>query len=582
MENDEMDNKSNTHTTENICKNCGKRFIIRKSDYEDYNCRKWFVPERCPSCRRVVRAEREAQKKAIEDAEWQKTRLENQINFEKNINNWRTVSYEDIVPVTGRTLFIIGNGFDMMHGANSSYYSFRDSLGKHNSLREDLETFTTVNDIWADFENALAHINMQFFSSRLNIDTCLDIMGAYDADAGAAEFFMATEFATQTVSDIVEDLPRYFYNWVSKLSIATDDRPLQSMFQKIGDSKVLNFNYTEFVEDLYHVSESSICYIHGCRRKRKGQSRPQLILGHAVGASDVEFEKRDRTQVDMRSPVRREMIYAAQEIAIQQLDYCDKALTKDCSAMIQEHDGFFDDIKEISRIITIGHSLSEVDWPYFAEIISRSENINTVEWYFGCHGLHDLENLEKLIQHFGINKKMVTVFRTDVIKVKMKSIPKESVPKKVQKIKQRCISPNGRWKVQTVGKEIQIVDADTNMATYSVEFPANISSMFFLDDTEMLFMVSNDYPSGIFVFGMKDDSWQLLYELEKNRENNFLTKSLYKIFLYEDRIIFVYNNRVREHSLIDGKMIQSKQFQGARNRSYPGKDVTNLFRVYKR
>jgi hypothetical protein len=90
-------------------------------------------------------------------------------------------------------------------------------------------------------------------------------------------------------------------------------------------------------------------------------------------------------------------------------------------------------------------------------------------------------------------------------------------------------------------------------------------------------MVSNDYPSGIYVFGMKGDSWQLLYELEKNKEYHFFTKSLDRILLYEDKLIFVYNNRVREHSLMDGKMIRSKQFQ-ARNRNYLGKDVTKLFR----
>jgi hypothetical protein len=500
----------------------------------------------------------------------------NQKKFEKNINNWRIISYKEIVPAPGRTLFIIGNGFDMMHGANSSYYSFRDSLSKNNSLRQNLETFTTVNDLWADFENALAHIDMQFFSSRLNIDNWLDIMGAYEEDAGAAEFYMAEETATQIVSDIVDDLQQYFYNWVSKLSIETDDRPLRGMFEKIGDSKFLNFNYTEFVEDLYHIPESSICYIHGCRRKRKGYPKPQLILGHAVGASDAEFDKRDRTQVDMRSPKRREMIYAAQEIVMQQLIECDKALTKDCTAIIQEHDGFFDDIKSISRIITIGHSLSEVDWPYFTEIISRSENMNAVEWYFGCHGLHDLDNLEKLVHHFGIGKEMIAVFRTDMIKVKVKSNPKEIMSKKAPKAKLRCTSPNGMCKVQTLGREIQIVDANTNKVQYLAEFPANITSMFFLD-TEKLFMVSNDYPSGIYVFGMKGDSWQLLYELEKNKEYHFFTKSLDRILLYEDKLIFVYNNRVREHSLMDGKMIRSKQFQ-ARNRNYLGKDVTKLFR----
>lgn len=571
--------KSKLRATENICKNCGKRYIIRKSDYKDYDRRKWDIPERCPSCRRAARLEREIRQKAKEDAKWQKIKSDNQVKFEKELKSWRVISYKEIVPIPERTLFIIGNGFDMMHGADSSYYSFRDSLGKNNSLRQNLETFTTVDDIWADFEKALAHINVQFFYSRFNIDNWLYVMGAYEKDAGDAEFYMAAEAATQAVTDIVDDLQKYFSNWVSKLSVGTD-RPLHNMFTELDGLKILNFNYTEFAEELYHIPESSICYIHGCRRKRKGLPKSRLILGHSVGASDIEFEKRDHTQVDMRSPLRREMIYAAQEIVLQQLINCDKALTKDCTAIIREHERFFDSVRSIARIITIGHSLSEVDWPYFSEIISQLDDINAVEWYFGCHGLHDLENIEKMIRYFGISLEMVTLFRTDVIKVIVKSAPmgtKESTQKKVQKPRPRCTSPDGKWKVQTIGSELQVADANTDKILYAVEFPDQMKSVFFLPDTEKLFMISSGYPSGIYVFGIEDDSWHLLYELEKDTEYHFFTKSLNRILLYKDKLIFVYNNRVREHSLVDGRKIRSRQFKGARNRDYTGKDVTKFF-----
>lgn len=40
---------------------------------------------------------------------------------------------------------------------------------------------------------------------------------------------------------------------------------------------------------MYGVSEKNICYIHGCRRKKKGKSKERLILGHKPGASDEDF-----------------------------------------------------------------------------------------------------------------------------------------------------------------------------------------------------------------------------------------------------------------------------------------------------
>ncbi|HHV19544.1 MAG TPA: hypothetical protein GXZ27_12010 [Thermoanaerobacterales bacterium] len=42
------------------------------------------------------------------------------------------------------TLFVIGNGFDIMHGVPSSYYNFRDTIGKNNILRFTLETYILI------------------------------------------------------------------------------------------------------------------------------------------------------------------------------------------------------------------------------------------------------------------------------------------------------------------------------------------------------------------------------------------------------------------------------------------------------
>lgn len=81
---------------------------------------------------------------------------------------------------------------------------------------------------------------------------------------------------------IAEELPKRFSKWVNKLYIRTDDRPLRNI---LGAGLVLNFNYTEFVETLYGVDKSNVCYIHGCRRKIKGQPRDNLILGHMPGDS---------------------------------------------------------------------------------------------------------------------------------------------------------------------------------------------------------------------------------------------------------------------------------------------------------
>ncbi len=39
------------------------------------------------------------------------------------------------------SLFIIGNGFDIMHGVPSSYYNFRDFIGRNIILRFTLDAY---------------------------------------------------------------------------------------------------------------------------------------------------------------------------------------------------------------------------------------------------------------------------------------------------------------------------------------------------------------------------------------------------------------------------------------------------------
>ena len=47
---------------------------------------------------------------------------------------------------------------------------------------------------------------------------------------------------------------------IESLKIQTQDRPLKNL---IRNQRVLCFNYTEFVENLYDVDSDTICYIHG-------------------------------------------------------------------------------------------------------------------------------------------------------------------------------------------------------------------------------------------------------------------------------------------------------------------------------
>ena len=113
------------------CKECGVRFFTEgeKEFYIKHNLR---FPNRCKRCREIAKLETGNCKEKDETIE---------INFE--------IIYADGFndSITDNALYIIGNGFDLMHGVKSSYYDFRNTIGKNNYLRICLETFISKIDI---------------------------------------------------------------------------------------------------------------------------------------------------------------------------------------------------------------------------------------------------------------------------------------------------------------------------------------------------------------------------------------------------------------------------------------------------
>lgn len=66
--------------------------------------------------------------------------------------------------MTDNVLYLIGNGFDLHHGVQSSYGAFRDWLQKH-----DYETYNIYQSVcnydalWSDFETGMAYVSRDCF-----------------------------------------------------------------------------------------------------------------------------------------------------------------------------------------------------------------------------------------------------------------------------------------------------------------------------------------------------------------------------------------------------------------------------------
>lgn len=305
-----------------------------------------------------------------------------------------------------RSLFIIGNGFDLMHGVSSSYYNFRDFLGRNNGLRNALEIYIKRDDLWADLEESLAHLD-----DEAMLETTNDMMDIFDVqeqdndDFSAADFFMAAEAAIAPAQIIMRELPGEFRKWISTLKSSKSAKPLADILSK--KSNFINFNYTEFLETIYEVPKNNIWYIHGDRRK----NNKELILGHAPGA---QFEdETDSNKMNSKGmSVKNQTAYDLRETAGYGLiDYYDDT-TKKSTDVIKDNKDKFETFTQAENIIVIGHSLSQVDYLYFKKIIKHNHRAADINWYISWYSSEDLERIEQFVTQMGILNSKVRFFRT--------------------------------------------------------------------------------------------------------------------------------------------------------------------------
>lgn len=522
-----------------ICKTCGKEFLCNTK--ETY----------CRICNKKWHQEQEMLRKEADDKKWQEEKKKQEALFEQKILNYHPIEIADICPSV-KTLYIIGNGFDLMHRVPSSYYSFRDSLGKRNGLRESLELALTEEDIWADFENALGTLNLDLMGSRHIVNMWLDNFGYYDdEDAGAAEFYMAVEAAANPIINLVEELHPAFRRWINRLEIGTDDKPLSGLI--CADGKVLDFNYTEFIETLYGVHNYNICYIHGNRTRNE-----QLILGHKSDVT-LPFYEKERKPKNHRQAV----IDVAQENVFDIIGQYDDMLTKNSREIIGRHQDFFSGLKEIDQIVVLGHSLSGVDWDYFAEV---KRNVKSAHWYLGIFCLNDLRNMEKLIQTMDI--KEYSVFRTDVIWTKANKIATENL-RITNKIKPQVYKNNDN--MVTISDTYKLMVDDE----FELILSNSVRKVVFVG--EFILVKIDDLGGSILLLGRQEKTWRFVNRLESFEHQSLINRRLNHIYYEGNVITFVYNNRIRKYDLKSGELIVNKQLRNAKSKEYSGVDIINQF-----
>lgn len=283
-------------------------------------------------------------------------------------------------------LYMIGNGFDLWHGIPSGYRDFKAFVRARDwRIYEDVESYLPAGDDWAGLESALANIDVEHIVEELG-----QFAGSYGAedwsDSGHGDFQYEVEELTLRLST---KLRSRFAEWIRGLPIPNAGMGTRALSHLDTSAAFLSFNYTCTLQSLYGVQPGNILHIHG----NAGNPTDALILGHAWNPS-VRRLLTDRTDAE-NFDTRLMEGYSI-------IDEYFSSTFKPSARLITENKSFFEGVSGSNEVYVLGHSLSEVDWPYFEALINDSK-LGKSNWWIACRFEEEFPEKQEALQSLGVD-----------------------------------------------------------------------------------------------------------------------------------------------------------------------------------
>lgn len=292
-------------------------------------------------------------------------------------------------------LYIIGNGFDRHHDIPSDYRDFGSYLAAvdRDTYREVEAYFNVDDEFWWQFEQQLAS-----FDTDAVINYASQFLTSYGADnwsdSGHHDYQYELDRVVEAISKTLQER---FAQWVRQLPIPSLSSCNIEPLPLDPNAFYLNFNYTQTLQWTYRIPDDQILHIHG----RARDPADRLILGHGWKrtASDSLNHGVDMSDADVRVVEGNEIV-----------DRYFSATFKPTAKIIAHNQTFFSNLKAIRQIYVMGHSLAEVDAPYFAEII-KNINPSLVRWMISYH--HNPTHARAKFSEFGIDMSLASFATLD-------------------------------------------------------------------------------------------------------------------------------------------------------------------------
>lgn len=282
--------------------------------------------------------------------------------------------FPELKKVEKTTLIIIGNGFDISHAIKTRYSDFRNWLlsQKNNNLVALMDTFfSNERDVWGNLEAALGEYDEGGVLSYCRPDE------EFDFDHSLSSAARVEDSPNDIFLPVLEDFKDRFKEWVDSIDLIG----VQKEKSLPADALYLTFNYTDTLETIYGIPPQNIAHIHGSR-----QLKDEYIIGHNNTRNPSDAW--DDESLDFECQAKENIISWMNE------------LVKNYRDNIRKHQDFFNRLIDVKQIITYGHSMSEIDWPYFEEIINKTGR--DIPWRISCFSETDIGNANRFRSHFNL------------------------------------------------------------------------------------------------------------------------------------------------------------------------------------
>ncbi|MHA4327792.1 bacteriophage abortive infection AbiH family protein [Bacillus cereus] len=275
-------------------------------------------------------------------------------------------------------LFIIGNGFDLAHGIESTYEHFKNYLKLKYSGElsewedakqrgEDISENSgimfallieaidmTEGGIWSNLEKTLGDLDYNYFLRHNDYRNEIRLL--------------------ETLETRAEVFKELLYEWVHEINIGKAN-PKQDFIKLIGKGDLFfNFNYTKTLEDVYNVNADAITHLHGVA----GES---VKFGHGAGYRDEAGEE----EQDVHEKFR-----------------------KDTSKIAKEHSVFWKEQfpeLQIKEIYSFGFSYGDVDQVYLTKLFESLGDTSDITWFFNSFDIEREEEFKDILEECGFNGK---------------------------------------------------------------------------------------------------------------------------------------------------------------------------------